>query len=247
METHASVEKAHAYLEAQMSRSDSSRRVAMGPFVTISRESGSGGSALAEELSRRLDRLLTVEQPHWTVFDRNLVEKMLEHYRLSASLARFLPEDKVSEIDSSVGEILGLHPSIWTLVHQTNSTMRRLAGMGNVILVGRGANFATAGLAHGLHLRLVGSPELRCHRIASLRGLSSEQATTHNRKTDAARRDYVRKFFDADIDDPSSYDLILNMDRFAIERAADLVMTILQSRGEVVWPHSPAHTAPEPG
>jgi len=236
METHASIDKAKAYFDVQLTRPESARRVALGPFITISRESGSGGSALAEELSRRLDRFLTVEQPHWTVFDRNLVEKMLEHYQLAASLSRFLPEDKVSEIDSSVGEILGLHPSIWTLVHQTNSTMRRLAGMGNVILVGRGANFATAGLGHGLHVRLIGSPERRARRIGTLRGLPAELALAHNRKADAARRDYVRSFFDADIDDPATYDLMVNMDRFTIEQAADLVIALLQSRGELVLP-----------
>jgi len=235
METHASIEKAKAYIDANF-RPNSARRVALGPFLTLSRESGSGGSALADELSRRLDRFLSVEQPHWTVFDRNLVEKMLEHYKLAASLSRFLPEDKISEIDSSVGEILGLHPSIWTLVHQTNSTMRRLAGMGNVILVGRGANFATAGLGHGLHLRLIGSPFRRAQRTSQLHGLSHEQALAHNRKTDTARRDYVRSYFDADIDDPASYDLVINLDRFTIESAADLAMATLHSRGELAVP-----------
>lgn len=34
-----------------------------------------------------------------------------------------------------VDELLGLHPSSWTLVEHTTQTIRRLAVMGNVILV----------------------------------------------------------------------------------------------------------------
>ena len=233
MDHPADIEKARSYLDIQFQR-PGTRRVALGPFITISRECGAGGSSLAEELRRRLDRGLDVETPHWTVFNRNLVEKALEEQHLEPGLARYLPEDKVSEINASVGEILGLHPSIWTLVHDTNNLMRRLAGMGHVVLVGRGANFATSGLAHGLHLRLVGSPAQRAAHLAELRGLTREQALLHLRRTDAARRNYVKSFFQTDIDDPAVYDLVLNMDRLTITSAADTAMAVLHSRGELV-------------
>ena len=233
METHPSIDKAKAYFDLQLSRPPGERHIVVGPFITISRESGTGGGALGEEIAHRLNRLHSVDDPVWTVFDRNLVARMLEDNHLSSSLARFLPENKVSEIESSVNEIVGLHPSIWTLVHQTNSLMRRLAAMGNAILVGRGANLATAGSPHGLHLRLVAPAEQRGRRTAGILGISHEQALAFNRKADHARRDYVRSFFNAEIDDPSSYDLIVNMEHFSIETAADTVVAILRSRGWV--------------
>jgi cytidylate kinase len=240
MNTYPSLEKARVYLDLQMSRPGHNRRVSIGPFITLSRESGSDAPAIAEELRQRLDRRLTEDQPSWGVFDRNIVEKMLEHYQLSASLAKFLPEDKISQIDSSVGEILGRHPSIWTLVHQSNGMMRRLAGMGNVVLVGRGANFATAGLARGFHVRLVGSPENRARRVAEVRGFSLEHALAYNRRTDIARRDYVRSYFDAEIADPATYDLIINRDHFSVQQTADLVMRALEARDDLL-------PTPEPG
>ncbi|HLP08351.1 MAG TPA: cytidylate kinase-like family protein [Opitutaceae bacterium] len=230
METHPSIEKAKAYLDLQFGRSSIEHHAVTGPFVTISRECGTGGNALGEELARRIDRLNTVDDAAWTVFDRNLVGQMLEDNHLSSSLARYLPEDKVSEVDASVGEIVGLHPSIWTLVHQTNNLMRRLARLGHVILVGRGGNFATEGSARGLHVRLVGSTERRAERIARLLGLTPEQALAYGRRVDHARRDYVRSFFEADIDDSGAYDLVLNMDRFSTESAADLLVAVLRSR-----------------
>jgi cytidylate kinase len=237
METHPSIDKANAFIDIQLRRPASARHVAVGPFVTISRESGTGGSALAEEIGRRLNRMQTVDKPAWTAFDRNLVARMLEDCHLSSTLARFLPEDRVSEIDASVGEIIGLHPSIWTMVHQTNGLMRRLAALGNVILVGRGANLATANTAHGLHLRLIAPVEQRAQRTARVQGMSIDKAFVFNRKTDHARRDYVRSFFDSDIDDASTYDLVVNMAHFTIDGAADLVVSVLHSRGEIEVAH----------
>lgn len=240
METHPSIDKAKAYFDIQLGQTPSPHRTATTPFVTISRESGTGGSALAEEIARRLNRLQVVDEAAWTVFDRNLVARMLEDQHLSTSFARYLPENKVSEIDASVGEIIGLHPSIWTMVHNTNNLMRRLAQLGHAIIVGRGANFATAGSPHGLHLRLIAASSHRAVHTAEQRGITLEQATTLNRKTDHARRDYVRSFFDADIDDAGAYHLIVNMDHFTTENAADLVVAVLRSRGELEARHSVA-------
>lgn len=242
METHPSIDKAKAYFDLQLSRPPGEHHTSVGPFVTISRECGTGGNDLGDEIARRLNRLLSVDQAAWTVFDRNLVGRMLEDNHLSSSLARFLPEDKVSEVEASVGEIVGLHPSIWTMVHQTNSLMRRLALLGHAIIVGRGSNFATTGSTHGLHLRLIAPAEQRAQRISRLLGLSRDQALAFDRKTDHARRDYVRSFFEADIDDPAGYDLIVNMEHFTTESAADLVVAVLHSRGWIETPQSYAAT-----
>lgn len=236
METHPSIDKAKAYFDLQLG-TPGTHPAAISAFVTISRECGTGGNDLGDAIARRLNRLLSVEQPAWTVFDRNLVSRMLEDNHLSTSLARFLPEDKVSELESSVGEILGLHPSIWTMVHQTNSLMRRLATLGHAIVVGRGANYATEGAPHGLHLRLIAPTEQRARRISGLLGLSQDQSLAYIRKTDHARRDYVRSFFEADIDDPAAYDLIVNMAHFTTETAANLAVSVLRARG---WIEEPA-------
>ncbi len=237
METHPSIDKAKAYFDLQFGTPGTPPAAKVGTFITISRECGTGGNDLGDAIARRLNRLLGVEEPAWTVFDRNLVARMLEDNNLSLSLARFLPENRVSELEASVGEIVGLHPSIWTMVHQTNNLMRRLATLGHAIIVGRGGNYATEGAEHGLHLRLIAPTEQRGRRISGLLGLSREQALAFIRKTDHARRDYVRSFFEADIDDPAAYDLVVNMAHFTTDTAANLAVSVLRARG---WVEEPA-------
>lgn len=215
-------EKAEAYLSVHLTHSGPGGAAqSVGPFVTISRESGAGGTSLARFLAERLPRH---EDSHpWAVYSANLIEEMLRTNELPAHLARFLPEDRVSEIDSAVGELVGLHPSLWVLVQKTNELIRRLARAGHAILLGRGANFATEGIPHGVHVRLVAPPKWRAERTARWLALPQDAAELHNARRDAARGRYVRSTFDADVADPTAYDLVINTAQVPIETSVDII------------------------
>lgn len=230
MTTQPSLGHAEAYISIHLSRSGHSYHgKPAGPFFTVSRESGTGGSTFAAALAAQLDNEMPGETP-WTVFDRNVVETMLQSRHLSPRIARFLPEDKVSEIDASVGELMGLHPSLWELTQRTNETMRHLAHTGHVILVGRGANFATSAIPNGVHVRLVATAEHRGRHMGRELGIATVEAASHNEKIDAARRKFVRSVFDADIALPSNYDLCLNVASLPLEQACQLAAAVLQTR-----------------
>lgn len=201
------------------------------PFVTISRESGSGGTSLARALVRHLN-VKTAENVFWNVFDGNLISTMLKSNHLSSRIARFLPEDKVPEINASVGELVGLHPSLWELTEKTKETMRRLAQTGNAILVGRGSNFATADIPHGVHVRLIASAEHRARYLSHLYQMPFNEALAYNAKRDAARRRYVKSTFNADVSDPAAYDLVINTERITLNEAVEQVAALVCSRAE---------------
>ncbi|HEY4302648.1 MAG TPA: cytidylate kinase family protein [Candidatus Didemnitutus sp.] len=223
------LERADGFFHAESRSPWGIRAASARPFVTISRESGSGGSSLAALLAARLTADPASGRA-WAVFEGNLPAKMLQANHLSDHLARFLPEDHVSELHSSIGELLGLHPSLWELVQKMNQTMRDLAEGGNVILVGRGANFATAGNAQGMHVRLVAPDRHRARVIGQRYGISEAKALVHNVKCTAARRRYVRDNFNADLDDPSLYDLVINTGQISLAEAADLIAMRIRAR-----------------
>ena len=97
----------------------------------------------------------------WTVFDRNLMDKVLEDHNLPTRLAKFLPEDRVSQMEDILADVFEVHPPAETIVHQSTETILKLAGLGNVILIGRGGTVITAKLPHVLHVRLVAPLEKR--------------------------------------------------------------------------------------
>jgi cytidylate kinase len=123
-----------------------------------------------------------------------------------------------------------LHPNLWDLVQKTNELMRRLARGGYAILVGRGANFATATIAHGVHLRLISPADQRAKHMARLRQMSEPEARTFNARRDLARERYAHTHFDAAITDPTAYDLVLNTTRVHLSEAAEIAAALILTR-----------------
>jgi cytidylate kinase len=197
--------------------------------VTISRQAGCGAHVVAAQLAEYLQAHDPQTKYPWTVFDQNLVEKVLEDHHLPKRLEKFMPEDKVSEIADIMDELFDLHPSSWTLVHKASETILRLAELGNVIIIGRGANIITAKLKHAFHVRLIGSLETRIARMRHFEKLSEKDAAKLVHDQDLGRQRYVKKYFDEDIDDPLLYNLVINTDLVAFETAvrmiADAVLT----------------------
>jgi len=172
-------------------------------------------------------------QTGWSIFGGNIINQMLLANHLPEELARFLPEDKVPEVNATIGEIVGLHPSLWELVKKANETMRQLAVSGQVILVGRGANFATAGIAGGIHVRLVASSAYRARYYAQSFGISEAAALLHNAKCDAARRRYVAAHFGSAIENPAAYDLVINTEHVPLSEAVQLVAAHVHAHASV--------------
>jgi cytidylate kinase len=224
MNTQLSVERVDPYLSSEWhgSRTPWINQGSSGPFITISREAGSGGASFGSLLARRLNAE-SGEGETWRMYEGNLIAKMLEENRLPLRLARFLPEQRASEPGALIGELVGLHPNLWELVQKTNQTMRRLAAEGHVILVGRGANFATAGLPSGTHLRLIAPAEHRARYLSERYNVPEKEALAFNAKCEAARRSYVKAYFGANVADPAAYSLVINTASIPLQDAAGIV------------------------
>ncbi len=191
--------------------------------ITLSRQSGSGGAAVTEALAAYMDIHAPREGCPWTVFDRNLVERVLQDHHLPQRLSRFMTEDRTSDIADIMDELFGLHPSSVVLVRKTSETILHLAEMGNVILIGRGASVVTAKLEHVFHVRLVGSLEVRTHRVMDAEHLEYQAALERIHREDRGRARYLKTYFDKNIDDPLLYDLMINTDHLAPEETAKLI------------------------
>jgi len=198
--------------------------------VTLSRQTGSGAHSVAEKLAARLQALSPKDGCPWTVFDRNLVEKVLEDHNLPQRLAQFMPEDRVTEIADTMDELFGLHPPSWTLVHQTTDTILRLAELGNVILIGRGATVITSKLDYVFHVRLVGSLERRIKHVQETDHLSKEAALDLIRKEDRGRKRYLKRYFNTDLNEPLLYHLVINTDLISYDEAARIIADAMLER-----------------
>jgi cytidylate kinase len=199
-------------------------------MITISRQAGTGAHALAEELVARLQPRAPEGSCPWTIFDKNLVDKVLEDHDLPSRLATYMREDRASELSDFIDELFGLHPHSWSLVRKTADTILHLAELGNVIVIGRGATVVTRQLDHAFHIRLIGSLDKRIERVHVYEHMSLGEASAYVHRQDLARRRYLKKYYSTDIDDPLLYHMVINTDRVPHSEAAEMI-------AEAVYPH----------
>ena len=191
--------------------------------VTISRQAGCGAVIVAEKLAHYLHHHSSGDACPWTVFDRNLIDTVLEDHNLPARMAKFLPEDRVSQIDDILADVFEVHPPTQEIIEQTAETILRLARLGNVILVGRGATMITARLPHVLHVRLVAPLEKRVEHAHQFYNLTVNEAYKFCLNQDRARERYLKRYFSANINDPVLYHLVINTHLVGYDAAAKLI------------------------
>jgi cytidylate kinase len=194
-----------------------------GPCITISRESGAGSGIVCEKLKEILSLHQNEEFGEWAVFDKNLIEKVIADHNLPDQLAQLMTHENYNSMNNIISEMLGLQPSARTLMHKTAQTILQLAYTGNVIIVGRGSNLITAKLKNTFHVRLVSPLEDRIRRIEKFYDIDRKKAQEFIKDEDIGRKEFVRKNFLKNNEDPLLYHMMLNTHLMTHEEAAQVI------------------------
>ncbi|MFG0264110.1 MAG: AAA family ATPase [Rhodopirellula sp. JB055] len=204
----------HAEHNAQeIPPSDANKR--LGPYITISREAGAGGSELAQRVAEKLQ---------WDLLDQQIVDYMEQQYGTPRCLIQRVDEKHeswLSEILTS--RIGGLGFSESTFTHRVSKLVLLAASHGNVVIVGRGAKYILPP-QQGVSVRVVAPLKLRIQRVMSERHLSEREARHWVLNRDRQRRNYIREHFRQDESDPHLYDLVLNVGIVSLDEAADIII-----------------------
>ena len=226
MLTLGAYEKCRRYIEAHSQHSGELKFNKINsscPCITISRETGAGAGFVSQHLIAYLQEATKDKSCEWTFFDKLLIEKVLEDHNLPRQLSEFMKEDKYSNISSVVNELLGIHPSKWTLLHKTTETILQLARMGNVVIVGRASNVITGKLSNTFHIRLVAPLENRVQKIMKQYSMNETEALEFINREDNSRKNYVKSNYYKEIENPHLYHLVVNTGLTTYEEAARLI------------------------
>ena len=104
--------------------------------------------------------------------------------------------------------------------------------MGNVVVMGRGAQVVLRDKPDVLHVRLTAPLEIRVRRHQIRAGLDVEVARGQVLGRDRASAEFVKRYYDVDVADPTLYDLIINTGKLPWEAAADLIVGALTALAE---------------
>jgi len=201
------------------------------PFVTISRETGAGGHALANEL---MD--LMAQHPNrdlfdgWHVFDQELCEIVANDPSLNVSLKSLLSEEYHSMIADILEELfIGKSPQD-LVMRKMFQTIRSLATVGKVILVGRASACVTRELKLGTHVRLIAPYSKRVKRMCELMDLDESAAKLTVLEQDRSREKLAKIFFNKEIQEPLLYDSVWNTSTVPIREIAKAMLSIIEQR-----------------
>jgi len=191
-----------------------------GPVITISREPGSGGSEVARKLASELNLDLSGKQ---------IIQKIAESSDMSARIIQSLDEKEVYLRDSWLDSLFATR-HLWPeeyLYHLTK-VIGTIGRQGNMIIVGRGAQYILPP-EDTLRLRFIAPMEFKIENVMKDSGSSRSEAEKYIIKTDSDRRAFIRKYFNADVTDPSQYDMILNTGKLGIDGSVETLKTAINT------------------
>jgi cytidylate kinase len=187
--------------------------------VALSREAGANGSRVARAVGERLG---------WTVYDRELLERVAGEMGVRASLLESVDERRRNWLQECLGAFTSAPAvSASAYVRHLLETLLSLAAHGECVIVGRGAAQVLPA-ATTLRVRLVGLGGDRVGAIRQRFGISQEEAARWVEKTDGERTRFIQDHFRKDPADPRLYDLVLNSSRFSINECAELIIEALR-------------------
>ena len=198
--------------------------------VTVGREYGSGGAAVAGALAARLgfqllDRKLIEQIARAAHIDPALAERLDEHVdswaaRVARAL-RFGPFEAVSPVGGE--EILDAH----RLQALTAAVIEEAAQAGGCVIVGRGAQCLLQGRADVFHVFVYAPREERARRLRERLGPGADVEFALD-EVDRERAAYTRRYFNENRLDPHLYHLMVNA-AMGEDAAVSTILTALET------------------
>ncbi|RJP93427.1 MAG: cytidylate kinase-like family protein [Desulfobacteraceae bacterium] len=187
--------------------------------ITISRESGSGGTLMAAKLARDLE---------FDLFHREVIQEMAESANISARIVETLDEKGLSVLEDSIAAMIR-DRHLWPdeFMRHLLKVVGTLGKHGRAVIVGRGAQYILP-FDQTLKVRVIAPLALRIYNVAHELDIEEGEAEKMILKTDADRRSFSRKYFYADVSEPLQYDLIINTARVSVDAGVEVVKSALR-------------------
>jgi CMP/dCMP kinase len=204
------------------------------PLVTLSRQFGSGGSAVAARVAERLG---------WQLLDNTIVDAIAERIGVSADTVRALDERQpplltrlADTLALGASEVLSPTAGAAVLsqderiVETTRRVMEAAVAQGPVVVVGRGAQVVLHQHTDAIHVFCYAPRDALARRIAAREHLSLSDAERRVDEVNHQRAVSVRRLYGRSWGAPETYHLCLNTEWLGIEGAAEIIVRAAQEK-----------------
>jgi len=203
------------------------------PVITIRGQYGSWSAEIGELIARKLNI---------DYVDREIIAGVAERLRQpSTSIAeKELPPStlmgRISEAMAQTaylgdGIYAGIYSPLWEIpLNDTNYlsgleyVIKELAVSQSIVIRGRGSQFILKDFPGVFHVLVVAPVEVRVKRVMESLKLNEEDARNEIARFDDGSREFVKRYFKANIADPINYDMVINTNHLSIEDAASIIV-----------------------
>jgi CMP/dCMP kinase len=215
-----------ALVGAELTIEKTERYLPQGNVVTISRDYGSAGTEIAQKLAERLNV---------SYYDKQILDAIIEAAHENRAIMERLDELVSSTRDEVMQVIItGKSPTDEYRRHLINVILSIARKSG--VIVGRGGHIIL-GRHHVFRVRVVASPDTCAMRIAKRENIVLAQAAHWVKRANDARAEFCKKVFNRSINDPTTFDLVINTGHIDAEAATGLILFTMGKLGYAL-PHA---------
>jgi len=176
-------------------------------IITIGRGTKSGGHELGKCLAERLE---------YPLLGREVAQDAATQLGVPA-------EDVGGRMEEKPGRF-GRDPLITKLyIAAVQNAILDHVEDGNLIYDGLAGGLLLTDLPGVLSIRLIAPVEFRVQTLMDGHGMDEASAEAYIAEVDDARARWVKSVYEVDVDEPSLYDMVLNLGSFSVGEACDVV------------------------
>lgn len=191
------------------------------PLITVSREFGTLGAAVGNQVAQRLG---------FSFWDQELVTAIAEQTGAQEALVASLDEKARGRLDDFIREaVVGVEGTVGEYVRQVARVVGTIEDHGGAVIIGRGAQFILAPGA-ALRVRVVCPREQRVAGFAEREGLSQKEAERIVKQVTRERQAFLQRHYNRDAGEPVHYDIVLNTGFYTVAGAATVVVAAYEAK-----------------
>ena len=192
-------------------------------IITIGRQHGSNGHAVAETLAKRLNI---------PCYSKEIVDRTARDSNFSHEVIRSYDEKRISPFIAPSTHFFGMDEGFrlnMQIASAQFEAIRSLADEGDAVFVGRCADYVLRSRADLVRIFLMADMPYRIKTVMERKSLTQDQAKKLIREVDKDRSSYYRYYTDQTWGESGCYDLCLNVGRVGIEGAAESIEAFIKA------------------
>jgi cytidylate kinase len=166
--------------------------------------------------------------------EQDVTEKEMPPSSLFGRIAKAIGRGYSSEVG-----VEGAYLPVWQIplddtryLNALVSVIKELAGTQSLVIHGRGSRFILRDYPRAFHVLVTAPIEIRVKRVMEALKIDQETAKREIARFDSGSREFIRRYFKADVWDPVNYELVVNTQHLSFQASASIIVDAFSFKDE---------------